>query len=57
VRGVAVRGEPLLRGDLAGTIVEKTRPSRDLTMLSEDAARNTAALDEELFVRPKWRYR
>lgn len=42
---------------LAGAFVEAERPSRDLSQLSEEASSNTAALDEELFVRPKWRYK
>lgn len=33
------------------------RPTRDLSSLSKESADHTAALDEELFVRPKWRYR
>jgi hypothetical protein len=41
----------------SGTVYEKLTPTRDLSGLAEDAAKNTAAVDEELFVRPKWRYR
>ncbi len=41
---------------LAGATVVLESPSRNLDMLSEESRKNTAALDEELFVRPKWKY-
>ncbi len=41
----------------AGKVFESVVPTRDLSLLPELSSKNTAAVDEELFVRPKWRYK
>jgi hypothetical protein len=50
-------GKQPVKGAKGKTPSGSDKATRDLSSLSKEAADHTAALDEELFVRPKWRYR